>query len=692
MYQPLSRLEITGELYDPPNCVIVEIAEAHGIPLDLENLRLSSYRSMVLTTIRNRATPDVRYSTVQEKVRFVNADPCLRWRNSQIQKAVDYLFSFRDAPDKLAFVGSNFIVGKQTPTNHTLTNYCMLYRICIINGIPVSHQTSSLAMESSVRYLFMSETALRGLLHERFMSLTTTDIVATLSRSHPGAPHTAAQRVASDCPVGHSDLQRVYTEILNTEELQKRCTPINNIEAIAFAAFSFEIDISAAENPIGQYLELQRLSLGSRGTGVPPVVPLGTGSPRGTGAPPGGTGAPSGVPHRLDLNDTKLKVITRINPNLLNLAKFFNPLFPVEYYSEATINELFTLEYGPRPEQAPVATFFGVVINQARDEPTIASKYQDLQIAYLMETFHAGFHPNTINTETAIDLTPIASLRNEEVVSFGVRGAPAMYCISYRELATMFLELKYFSNPFVTEGEHCGRVLFTTAMIDKLLRITEIDPNGHKNNLHQSIMAVRQYIKLEEERSLDIVRRYRESSPEQRQDIESALRALLNVGMYMRGWTGEWSGRYTFPTTTGRGTSLTETITPYGAAVAGISVETPEQQYEINRRVTMGLEELRRSAEKLVPRCNFLDLALWEFRTARTFSASDTGYIKCRDPKDGLTIRGRIAIIGQGEHPDAPIESCIRMSSNWLCATAAYYMGKIGMTVPFNITSLRQIS
>jgi hypothetical protein len=61
------------------------------------------------------------------------------------------------------------------------------------------------------------------------------------------------------------------------------------------------------------------------------------------------------------------------------------------------------------------------------------------------------------------------------------------------------------------------------------------------------------------------------------------------------------------------------------------------------------------------------------------------------DAAKGLTINDRVEFIRSGESHES-IESCMRLSSNWLCASVNRYMTIIGLEAPFDIEQLRNIS
>ena len=59
--------------------------------------------------------------------------------------------------------------------------------------------------------------------------------------------------------------------------------------------------------------------------------------------------------------------------------------------------------------------------------------------------------------------------------------------------------------------------------------------------------------------------------------------------------------------------------------------------------------------------------------------------------ESGKTIRGRLHIVKSGDD-HATYDSCIRLSSNLLAITCWRYMEVLGMSTPFDIEMLREIS
>jgi len=62
-----------------------------------------------------------------------------------------------------------------------------------------------------------------------------------------------------------------------------------------------------------------------------------------------------------------------------------------------------------------------------------------------------------------------------------------------------------------------------------------------------------------------------------------------------------------------------------------------------------------------------------------------------RSERDGLTIDDRLRIVKEGNNT-GNMASCIRMTSNWLAASAYRYWVLIGEPAPFTVEELREIS
>ena len=242
-----------------------------------------------------------------------------------------------------------------------------------------------------------------------------------------------------------------------------------------------------------------------------------------------------------------------------------------------------------------------------------------------------------------------------------------MTFFTYAELKDTFSSYKRFSNPISNE-------LFDENVINKLYYLSSIKKRIYESeecyqervNLGKEIDRVRFYISTNNGYLEELIQRYENCSHEYKEDVEKTLISILHSSMYMRNWDGIGN----FP--------LSSEQTNYDY----------DKQIEIDHRVTQSLFEIEKNCEEInhIKKLgNFiLNLPLMEYH-----HISNT-FITVNDRAEGLTIKDRIAIIRKGENNNG-IASCIRVSSNKICATAYFYMNQIGMRIPFNISEVSNI-
>lgn len=148
----------------------------------------------------------------------------------------------------------------------------------------------------------------------------------------------------------------------------------------------------------------------------------------------------------------------------------------------------------------------------------------------------------------------------------------------------------------------------------------------------------------------------REFGKSQREQCMELLTLLLRLSMTMRGWDGKSTSAYPVHSTPTLPQNLidvnvTEAWTAFFGAV--------ERFGNLGQR--------------------FLDLPLVRWRGE---------FIVSRLRAEGRTLRERLEIVRR----NTTQESCIRLSSNWLCATVYRYMTAFQMVPPFSIELLRDIA
>ena len=288
--------------------------------------------------------------------------------------------------------------------------------------------------------------------------------------------------------------------------------------------------------------------------------------------------------------------------------------------------------------------------------------YSSLQMSHLTEIFIHGKQGNIINTENTF-LEKIKELEYDNVIIYGIRNENKFIGFTYGELCDTFSNYKRFINPITND-------LFSEELIDKLYLLTQKDKRKTESEeiykerleLGEEIERIKIYISTKNKTVKQFIEKYEKLEKEDKEKVEKCLNALLNLGMYMRNWDG--IGNYPLNVNS---TNFSE-----------------DKQIVVDDRVTQGLIDF----EKLVAENDLgiiLNLPLMQYhKESNTFVTSN-------DPSEGLTIKDRINIVRGGEN-DNNMSSCIRMSSNKICATSYYYMVLIGFRIPFNISEVYEIT
>jgi hypothetical protein len=335
------------------------------------------------------------------------------------------------------------------------------------------------------------------------------------------------------------------------------------------------------------------------------------------------------------------------NPSLFDLRVMFNPLFPASFYDQNILESM--------------------VRNSGFTEHEISNSpvYELLQIAYVTENFYNGEMPNMKSSQTPISLDDITEIPYGELLCYGQIEAP-LQPVSVGELTDLFNANQNFTNPF-------NNGVFTPTAINKLKillrapfgsiqgkRISE-ESIQNRNRLLEAINMIEITSRANDEPTRQFAFAYRNASPDTKQAIIKTLNNLLHAGMYMRGWDGP------------------------GHEMPVIKAPVPiEKEPIVAINVTKAIadyESASRSLGKIGVQINSLPLVF----------CRDGQYQVSNSDRDGRTIGERINIVKGGESI-SNMASCIRLSSNWLCASAHKYLTALGQPPPFDIFHLRHIA
>ena len=291
-----------------------------------------------------------------------------------------------------------------------------------------------------------------------------------------------------------------------------------------------------------------------------------------------------------------------------------------------------------------------------------------MQLSYVTETFYVGEMPNMKAQQTAIDLDDITDIPFGELLCYGPMEGP-FQPVTMNELINLFNANQNFTNPFNDNS------VFSEHAINKLKFITKssfpaFGPYHNKitlnslemrNRLFEVIIEIEITLKANDEPTRRFVFSYRNSTPDTKHTIIKTLTSLLHTGMYMRGWLGP---NQEFP--------------------IRVAPVPPNKDGEVALNVTHSISEYERQGRTLGKiGMEINNLPLIHYR--------DGHYQVSTSSNDGLTIGERLEIVKQGETSNN-IASCIRLSSNWICASAHKYLTALGQSSPFDIFKLRHIS
>lgn len=266
-------------------------------------------------------------------------------------------------------------------------------------------------------------------------------------------------------------------------------------------------------------------------------------------------------------------------------------------------------------------------------------EYTILQTNTLIPTFYAGFREGIKNIETIICRNPIIEHTNNDIICYGIPGDLIAYTIG--ELIESFNSNLGFLLP--------NTQILTPININKLFNISK---KLGLQKMISTIKTIRSYELGKNKIMVKLVREYNNTTEENKYKIREMLESLLHLGLSMRGWLGSEEFPIELcPVTDPR-------LVDYNIINAIIKFETL-------------------TSEK------FGDLI-------RNFPLMKyvKGFIYSSSKIDGYTVMERIDIVKEAESSS----SCVRLSSNWFCATAYRIYELLKLELPFDITKLRSIS
>lgn len=661
----LSRLLLTGYINEnTPMCVIFEIADAHNIKYSKKNIGDLNFIYYIIDSANNNTMPNVlnlnkksdkitefdshediknfnfnifNLEQLQLIARYVNR--YTKWPKSSLIEAYKYLIEFSICDDPLPLIPENFKVGLQTPENPKSVNACVLYKTCIFHGIHVTRQTTIEDMKTAIMLLRLSENELSDRIKSFIENEAKKEDMINIMLGNNITISYKEQYIDNKLPEKYSDKkQSGDTDSDDTCDYVPDCSTSYELLQKLYdplndvKTLQLAIEPTTADGSIALAAINYCIDISNV---INPVLEYKNLK---------STGRSNFIPV-----DRWMKKWHDINPSIFDLSVTFNPIFCQGYYDT---NRLISM-----------ATFEGY----STTEFVGSTPYELMQLSYVSETFYFGTYPNMTSTETPISLDDIKDIPYGQLLCYGQMGNN-LRPISVQELIDLFTNNDNFTDPFNDDA------VFSASSITKLKNIMSSPVPYLKGKIISEetirlrfelidiITNLEMLFKNNDGPTRDLIQCYRSADYETKTKINQVLKNLLDLSMYMRGWLGQ---TYAYP---------------IKRAPVPIELET---QVAIN--VTNAISKYEQSVEALPNNIKLVinNLPLVKYR-AGEYQPSNCEY-------EGITISDRINIVKQGDTGNN-INSCIRMSSNWLAASSHKYLISIGNTSPFDIFNLRDIA
>ena len=321
------------------------------------------------------------------------------------------------------------------------------------------------------------------------------------------------------------------------------------------------------------------------------------------------------------------------NRDMFNLEKNFNPIFPSQFYDDSVLRKM--------------AKDMGFTEVEIQNE----HPYSLLETAYLSETFYRGHYPCMKDRQTIINLDNVNDIENDEIICYGQIN-DRLWVTTIEELKSVFEFHNNFVNPFKNDS------IFGKREMERLKNIL-----GERVDMIQLINKIEKVFGSYDDKTKKFLYTYKTSCNSIKNKIRLALNLLVECGMYMRGWKGKG---YTYP------------LSEHDTLMGPDSVEIID--YNVNKSIS--------AYEYSITELMEIGVQINELPLYKTV---DNKYYKSTLKEQCFTIGERMELIKMGNRTNN-VSSCIRLSSNWICASAHRYITILGFEEPFDLKLLKSIA
>jgi len=337
--------------------------------------------------------------------------------------------------------------------------------------------------------------------------------------------------------------------------------------------------------------------------------------------------------------DETLREMMIINPGLIDLRLTFNPIFPREYYNQEALLEMAIYE-GCDPQ-----------------ETTSMNCYEMLQMSYLLENFYEGLYPEIENSETPIAYDEVNELDPGLIICYGVR-RETLVAFNIEELVEHFCLVKTFAHPINVHSTLPPNAIAKLKMIAQDAERHTEQAVLMKGRLLRAIEEVEFLSNEANAQAREFFEYYSQAAETIQEEIKATVNGLLYTAMFMRGWPG---GDHPFP----------------------IREAPVHDQIRVDIDVSNSIAEFEKKCRDMGDVGHMiLHLPLMKYQGEFNLIGSED---------NGYNIQDRLNIVKSGEST-GNMQSCIRLTSNILAATAYRYLVLLSVPAPFPIEELRHIS
>ena len=282
-----------------------------------------------------------------------------------------------------------------------------------------------------------------------------------------------------------------------------------------------------------------------------------------------------------------------------------------------------------------------------------------LHEGYVTENFYLGWQ-DSLTTNQTFNFNSMDEKTNYDYICFGVANEKLRPYI-FEELIDIFGDSKRFINT-VTGENYSPRVINKLKLLAN--REQDDDESISSYQMRRKLGETINFIDLLNQDSSQIIskfaRRYEDANSTIQKIVQDALAKLLAAAMYMRGWDG---------------------VKPYPIKEhQTLALENDE--IRMATQITDSLIDFEVLSKQTPEYLSVQTLPLMIYRQD-AFSIS-------QETSEGLTIGDRIEIIRHGFN--GGVQSCIRLSSNYLLTSVYYYMKYLNLDPKFEIQQIDHIS